>query len=79
MKHFGWTQWLIIATVAIWIGWDLFVYYHIGNPATESAVIVRWSWYHPYIPFLVGVLVGHLFFDMREPADWPKDETKEGK
>jgi hypothetical protein len=70
------TRIIILSTVVLWIAYDIFVYLIYGNPATESAVIATISFYHPYIPFLAGLLCGHLFFDMREPLDWPKDETK---
>lgn len=76
MKHFKWTQWIILSTVLIWITWDIYTYFAHGNPSTESAFIVRFSWYHPWLSFLAGLLCGHLFFDLREPIDWPKDETK---
>jgi len=76
MNKWGITQWLIFASVVIWIAWDFYTFYAHGNPTTESAVIIRWNWYHPWIPFLAGVLVGHLFFDLREPISWPKDLTK---
>lgn len=78
MKHFKATQWLILATVLIWIGFDIYAYFVHGNPSTISAYIVRWSWYHPWVPFASGVLVGHLFFDMREPISWPDDLSKNG-
>lgn len=69
------TRALILVTVLLWIFWDVWVFYTSGNPSTESATLVRWSWYHPWIPFMAGLLCGHIFFDLREPVDWPKDET----
>ena len=72
----NWSRYLILGTVMTWIGWDVIAYIQGGNPSTESASIIRWSWYFPEIPFCAGILVGHIFFDLREPIDWPKDESK---
>lgn len=70
-------RWFVISTIVAWIMLDIYVYLRFGNPATESASFVRWSFYHPWIPFLAGLLCGHMFFDLREPIDWKKDYTKE--
>lgn len=75
MKSWNLTKVLILATAVIWIAWDFYAYFHGGNPATESATLMRWSTYEPGIAFLVGVLCGHLFFSLREPITWSKDLT----
>ena len=76
MRSMTLTKWLILITPLIWIAWDVYVYFHDGNPATESAVIVRWSTYAPGIAFLCGILCGHLFFSLREPISWPDNLNK---
>lgn len=53
---------LIILTALIWIAWDIFARIHSGYPATESATLLRWSMQAPGVSFLVGMLMGHLFF-----------------
>ena len=67
------TQILILATALIWIIWDVYVYNTAGNPATESATLVRWFHEYPGGAFLFGVLVGHTVFNLRKPIDWAKD------
>lgn len=69
------TRILILATPLVWIAWDVVAYFGAGNPATESATLVRWFHEYPGFAFLFGVLVGHTVFDMREPIDWSKDNT----
>jgi hypothetical protein len=73
------TQLFILTTVIIWIGYDIYVYLTFGNPATESATIAVDAYYHPWIPFLAGILVGHLFFNMRGPLQFPLDEDQNKK
>lgn len=62
---------LVLGTPLLWIAWDVYAYIRWGNPATESANIWRWSYRLPGIAFLVGVLCGHLFFQMHEPTEFP--------
>lgn len=45
------------------IGYDLFAYFKAGNWGTVSSVIWVWSKEYPIIPFLTGVLMGHLFWN----------------
>jgi hypothetical protein len=55
------TQALVVVTVIVWVAWDFWAFHRGGDPATESDVIRGWA-RHPLIPFVVGVLMGHLFF-----------------
>jgi hypothetical protein len=73
------TQAMILLTIFIWIGWDLYVYLGsgLGNPITESATIWRFAWLLPSIDVAVGILLGHLFLQFRPPstasiAEWNK-------
>jgi hypothetical protein len=70
------TKILILATCLIWIIWDIYVYSTAGNPATESATLIRWFHQYPGFTFLFGVLIGHTVYNLREPIDWTKDETQ---
>jgi len=52
------TQALILVTLVVWIGWDIF-----ANPtdgATESEVIRDWQLALPGIAWGIGVLFGHF-------------------
>lgn len=70
------TRILILVTALIWIGWDFYVHHVTGNPSTESAVLFKWGYYSSAVPFLIGLLCGHIFFSLREPIDFPKDLNK---
>ena len=56
------TKWLIIVTVVVWIAWDVVAYLAGGVDSTISVVILLWSREAPIIPFLTGVVCGHLFW-----------------
>lgn len=55
------TGFLILATVVVWIGWDVYAWL-AADDATISVVVTDWSRIAPGIAFLVGVLCGHFFF-----------------
>lgn len=65
-KQTRYTEILILTTIVIWIGFDFWTYFTYGNPSTISAIVWEWSWHLPGIPFAVGVLIGHLFFQNHE-------------
>ncbi len=69
-------QILILTTAVTWIVFDIIVYIAYGNASTISARVWYWSWHIPGIPFAVGVLIGHLFFQMHEPTAFPDEEKK---
>lgn len=58
------TTWVILVCAAILIGWDIFA----ANSPTEPTIsaLTLWISRHPVIPFLGGVLAGHLW--------WPQVE-----
>jgi hypothetical protein len=64
-------QIVIIATALFWIGMDIFLYTKFGNASTISATVWRYSWHIPGIPFAVGILIGHLFFQINGPTAFP--------
>jgi hypothetical protein len=76
VKHWH-TQVLILATIVIWIIYDIIAFAYLGNPDTESATIARWGYHAPGIAFLCGLLMGHFFFSIRGPMDWPKDHDND--
>jgi uncharacterized integral membrane protein len=53
------TVWVILVTIALLIAWDI---YAATSPAGSiSEVMLGWSQKYPVVPFLFGVLCGHLF------------------
>jgi hypothetical protein len=52
---------LLLALVAL-LGYDLFAVYRFGYEGTISLVVFTTAKAFPIIPFLAGVVVGHLFF-----------------
>jgi len=71
MKYQWLTRLIVLGTPIIWIIYDLWTYYYNGNASTESATIFRYSVHFPGFVFLIGVLCGHWFFQMREPTAYP--------
>jgi peptidoglycan/LPS O-acetylase OafA/YrhL len=59
------TQWLIVAVVVLAAAYDVIAMLQGGVQATISRRVWFWSKDMPIIPFLVGVLCGHLFFSQR--------------
>lgn len=70
------TKLLILGTILVWVLWDIYVYHSGGNPATESATLIRWTHQYPGFTFSLGILMGHIIFDVRGPIDWPKNLDK---
>lgn len=62
------TLWLILMTALVWIGYDAYVYLYVSNAATESATIWNYAYNLPSLPFVFGILVGHLFLQQRAPS-----------
>ena len=56
----------IIATVAIGIAYDFWVYQQAGTEGTISWWIYEASHKHPSIPFGFGYLCGHFFWQMKK-------------
>ena len=60
------TVWFIIIMVISIIIFDFYVVFEQGAPESISAYIIRWSYEYPSIPFLVGFVMGHLFWRMKD-------------
>lgn len=54
---------VLMGILAVIVGWDIFAVCYWGDSAgaTESWVIFTLSRNYPIIPFLFGMLMGHLF------------------
>ena len=73
---------LFIAVISIAIiVFDFFIIGKKGKYFSISAYIIRWSRLYPMIPFLLGIICGHLFWSM-QTKDWqelpqkPKEEIE---
>lgn len=61
------TKLLILATILVWIAYDIFTLERSGVETTISRVILGWHEGHPWVSFVAGVLVGHFFFPQPTP------------
>lgn len=59
-----WTVLFIIATVVIIAGYDMYAIFVDGKEASISQVIIDWSYQYPSLTFLMGFVMGHLFWRM---------------
>jgi len=50
----------IIATIGLYILWDLYVFIRFGGHATESTQVGTWFYQKRWVLFLWGTLTGHL-------------------
>ncbi len=58
------TWWIIVSTAVLWVAWDIYADCKWGAKATESVLIDLWTRYLKPIVFLVGFLMGHLFWQV---------------
>jgi hypothetical protein len=56
------TQAVVILTLAILGAYDAYIISEEGYDASISVVVLYWSHKAPIIPFIVGVIAGHLFW-----------------
>lgn len=52
---------LILTTIAVWVGWDIFAAVEPTPGDTESEVLRDWGHAHASLPFALGALMGHFF------------------
>jgi len=58
---------LLIVIAGIWV-WDWIAIVKGTHDDTVSAVIHQWSVAWPILPFLAGIVIGHLFWPHRHPG-----------
>lgn len=56
------TEIVMLAGVLLWVGWDIFAATRNQTGVTISAVTWSVIKNNPWVPFLVGFLCGHLFW-----------------
>jgi hypothetical protein len=59
------TKWFIIATVIIWIIYDIVAYNIWGVDSTISRVVINTVELWPAIAFGAGFVAGHLFWPQK--------------
>ena len=69
VSSFRWTFWLLIVITAVLLVWDLYVAFSPEPGDTISEVLLWTAQRHPVLPFVVGVVCGHLFWPQRLPAE----------
>ncbi len=62
------TAMLVISLILLLVLFDFVIYARGGSEATISRVILRWAIGWPFVPFMAGLLCGHLF--------WSQDLTQ---
>lgn len=55
----------IIAALVVIFGFDLFTLFHDGYESTISWVTYTLAQKQPIVPFLLGIVFGHLFWPNR--------------
>jgi len=56
---------LIVAIAA----WDVFVLVDGGTESSISHVMIVWAYKYPAFPFVMGFVMGHLFWRMKETSE----------
>lgn len=59
---------LLVAFVVVLAGWDIFAAAEPTAGDTISELVLATARRHPVLPFVVGIICGHLF--------WPQGETQ---
>lgn len=63
------TTMIIMLTVVAILGYDVYAIIKGGTEASISSVVITFAYKFPLMPFLVGVLCGHLFWRMKGNTD----------
>ena len=62
VSSFKWTIGIIIVLASVLMVWDVYVVFSPEPGDTVSEVTLYFAQRHPVIPFLAGVVCGHLFW-----------------
>jgi hypothetical protein len=69
---YKWTVIFIISTIAVIAGYDVWTISVNGLESSVSHTMIVWAYKYPIFPFVFGVVVGHLFWRMRDTPDTKK-------
>lgn len=58
------TEWFMAGTVIAILLADLLLYLKFGNPGTISVALYEIAKSYPLIPLLLGVVLGHIFWQV---------------
>lgn len=58
----GWTIGILAGVTVLLIAWDIYAAANKERGDTISEVVLGFARRHPVIPFLLGVLAGHLLW-----------------
>ena len=61
--------WALLAGCGVWAVWDIVCVAH-GYPGTISRVVWENMGRFPFIAFMTGISVGHLFWPQYRAAPW---------
>jgi hypothetical protein len=56
----------ILVTILAIAGWDVYVIVEGGVESSISHTMIEWSYKYPIFTFLMGVIMGHLFWRMTD-------------
>jgi hypothetical protein len=74
------TKLALLMALVLLLAYDLFAVYYFGFEGTISVVVFTLAKSAPIIPFLAGVVVGHLFWPIEgNYADEKKDRRVDRK
>lgn len=57
------------SSVIVLLIYDLWAFTQAGTEGTLSWAMCEWSYKYPIFPLIVGIVVGHLFWQMKNPKD----------
>lgn len=69
---YKWTVIFIIGMIAAVAAYDVYTIAEHGLESSISHTMIVWAYKYPIFPFIVGVVVGHLFWRMRDTGDTKK-------
>lgn len=56
------TKFFIVCIIVVVLAFDSFIMFHTNNEVTISSVVLDYSKQYPIIPFVMGLIAGHLFW-----------------
>lgn len=62
------TEGFIVFVLILIFGVDFWLLVKKGYKATVSATLLRWGKDYPVIPFLLGIVMGHLYWNNLAPV-----------